>query len=525
MPARRSFAVVAAFALAALALSSTEARAATELHASPAGTGTTCTPAAPCSVDTALSRAESGSSIKLATGNYGSVVLRAKKQLANIASNVVVSPVSSSADPTFSGLDSYAAHVTWRGVTVTGAWFLRADAVGSRVEQSHVDGGGLFLRTKDATVSSSLFENGSSIDGIQVGGATNALIENNVIRNYDQSRDNGLHADCIQVFESDDITIRANRISNCYNSGLIISAGGGDGIHGLVIESNFIQGCIVKTDLCRGGSATDLREQTTDGITVRSNTITDGSMRLLPMKNLVFDRNIVEYMAHCESPMTNSIIGKWNAGLCKSPAIVTTNGNQVGTPRYVNKDAGDLRLLDAESARISHVFGTSRPASQSVDGARLSSTIAGAYDPSGPPVSVDAPTAPTGDTPDSTGPTEDTVPPTAHTPGPIPPPAPTARVAASIRKVSVSPAKVVRKRTKAYITLSVSGRGVALDGGKVTVRQNGRKYTGTVRNGRVRIRLGAFTTSGRAKKITASYSGNEVSIGSSVTVKIRVRRS
>ncbi len=98
-----------------------------------------------------------------------------------------------------------------------------------------------------------------------------------------------------------------------------------------------------------------------------------------------------------------------------------------------------------------------------------------------------------------------------------------AKAPTSIRKVTVSPSKIVKKRTKPFVTLSVKGKGFTVDGGTVTVRANGKTYRGTVKNGSVRIRLGVFSSSGSKKKITATYSGNRVATGSSTSFTVKVR--
>jgi 5'-nucleotidase len=99
-----------------------------------------------------------------------------------------------------------------------------------------------------------------------------------------------------------------------------------------------------------------------------------------------------------------------------------------------------------------------------------------------------------------------------------------AKAATATRKVSVSPSRIVRKRTKAFVTLSVKGQGFVVDGGTVTVRASGKTSTGTVRDGKVRVRLGTFTTSGPRKRVTATFSGNAVAEGSSTAFTVTVRR-
>lgn len=99
-----------------------------------------------------------------------------------------------------------------------------------------------------------------------------------------------------------------------------------------------------------------------------------------------------------------------------------------------------------------------------------------------------------------------------------------ATAATTIRKVSVSPKKIVVGRTKAFVELRVSGKGFVVDGGTVSIRASGRTVTGTVRDGKVRVRLGRFTSSGNAKRVTATYSGNAVANGSSTSFTVKVRR-
>lgn len=94
----------------------------------------------------------------------------------------------------------------------------------------------------------------------------------------------------------------------------------------------------------------------------------------------------------------------------------------------------------------------------------------------------------------------------------------------SLRKGSVSPTKIVRNRTKPFVTVSVKGDGFTVDGGTVTLRQGGKSYKATVKDGKARVRLGKFTSSGSRKKISASYSGNGVAEGSATTFTVTVRK-
>lgn len=98
------------------------------------------------------------------------------------------------------------------------------------------------------------------------------------------------------------------------------------------------------------------------------------------------------------------------------------------------------------------------------------------------------------------------------------------KAATTTRKVSVSPRTIVVKRTKPVVELRVTARGFVVDGGTVTVRANGRSVTQRVTDGKVRIRLKAYTSSGPRKRITATYSGNAVAEGSSTSFTVKVRK-
>ncbi|SMH27669.1 Right handed beta helix region [Rathayibacter oskolensis] len=381
---------------------------------SPSGTGSACTQSAPCSLSTGVQNAPAGSAILLTSGSYPDVTLKGGK--ATTAAPLTVSPAPG-ASPLFNRVKSYVANVVWSDITVGITFYLYG--ANQTVESSHFDKGGLFVRSAGAVVRDSLFEGGSSIDGIQVGGASNVLVENNRVRDYNQNINNGLHADCIQVFESTGVTIRGNTVSNCYNAGLILSPGSGSGMSDITVESNFIQGCVVITSACRGGSSADLREPSASNLLIRNNTFVNGSLRVGGAANTVFDRNIVSYLSACDSPMSNTIVSRWNTSLCATPVLLNTQGNVQGTPQFVSLATADLHLAVGSDAVISG-WGSTSPAAIDIDGQRFASNIAGA----------DSVTATGGTTPTATPtPTETPTPTATPTPTPTsttPVPTPTA---------------------------------------------------------------------------------------------------
>jgi hypothetical protein len=357
----------------------TPAPAGEGLQVSPGANGS-CSAASPCSLDAALDRAGSGATITLAAGDYGDLDLTGFDHLGDVEENVTIVGADGG-ESTFGRLETSVPHVTWRGIRVTGVWFLNAGADGSIVENSHLDGTGLFVRSDHTVVRDTEFEGGSSVDGIQVGGANDVLLEGNTVHDYDQGKDNGLHADCIQVFDSSSVRIIGNDLANCYNAGIITSSGRGTGIADLTIEGNYVRGCVVKTDACQGGSAADLRYAKTTGLTVRNNTFLYGSVRIDPLPDMVFDRNIVGYISTCDATMTNSVIEAWNERTCDQPDAAGSNGNRTGEVSFVDREGGDLRPTSADTAAITPSGDGLSPVETDFSGEPMPADVAGAAAP------------------------------------------------------------------------------------------------------------------------------------------------
>ena len=353
------------------------------LYASPAGGDAACARDSPCTLTEALSRAESGGTVALLDGDYGKLVISAIDALDRMDGHVSIMPAEGSS-PVIGSLDLRSPNTAWKGIRFTGALMIRGFAPNTELNGIHVDGAGVFVRAKNVVVRDSLLENGVSTDGIQVGQAEAVLIEGNRIRNYAQKDAGGFHADCIQMFDSRDITIRGNILSNCYNASLIFSPGKGDGTHNVLIESNFVQGCPELNDVCRGGVTLDMRSTDENtGITVRNNTFVDGAVRAGTLPDSVFDRNYVEYLSSCDTPMTNSVVVAWNKGLCGTPTSLDKAGNRHGSAEFINRAAADLRVKDLSAVRVTPVPGT-EPAAADLFGNPLAPDTVGA---SSPPIS------------------------------------------------------------------------------------------------------------------------------------------
>ena len=345
------------------------------LTAAPNGSGSLCTTDAPCSLDGALAVAGHDQTIALLDGDYGDVAPPSSSFAAS-ATGVTVEPAGD-AQPTIGKLALGMAGTVWHDLTFTGGIYLDVGAVGTVLDGVHVDGSGVFVHADDVVISNALIENGTSIDGVQVGGADRLLIENSIVRGFGQGVGSDVHSDCVQLFDSSNVVLRGNYFGACDNAALIFSPGSGAGISNVTVEGNFLQGCVEKTERCSQGTALDLRETTAADVVVRNNTMLDGSVMVDPVDGLVFDRNIVGYVSNCAMPMTNSIVVGWNTGSCDQPDAIGRDGNRQGSVDVVDRAAGDLRLMDPSQGVI-EPSGNSTSAKHGYGGATLDPDMAGA---------------------------------------------------------------------------------------------------------------------------------------------------
>ncbi len=88
----------------------------------------------------------------------------------------------------------------------------------------------------------------------------------------------------------------------------------------------------------------------------------------------------------------------------------------------------------------------------------------------------------------------------------------------------VTTRKVVVKRTKANVAVTVRASGVPVSSGTVGVYRGSKRVgTATVRNGKATVRLARLTKVG-TQRLTVKYAGSSLFAGSSTTVKVKVAR-
>jgi len=368
------------------------ASAASQWVAAPDGRGAACTRTAPCTPEGALAKAGPGDAVVLQQGEYPLVRTTRTARPATAASPVVLRPAEG-ASVTVAGLTAVAPGVVVEGLRSTGTVYVKPSAVGTVLRGLHVTGAGVFLRADDSRLVDSLVEGGDSIDGVQVKDGRGIVVEGNTVRGFAQLT-GALHADCVQVFDTQDLTLRANTIHDCDNAGIIFSGGGGKGIRGALVEANFVTGCRVRSEACSGGTAIDLREPSAVDVVLRHNTFAGGSVRIAALPRLVVDRNVFGYLSSCATPMTNSVVRSWNTGLCRTPSQVGRDGNRQGEAAFVDSDGVDYHVADAATVRVQPVSvaaGAGLPPARDIDGQAFSATTAGADEPGDAPATRPVP--------------------------------------------------------------------------------------------------------------------------------------
>ena len=97
------------------------------------------------------------------------------------------------------------------------------------------------------------------------------------------------------------------------------------------------------------------------------------------------------------------------------------------------------------------------------------------------------------------------------------------KAATTTAKFSVAAPKVVVKKTQPYVTFSVTANGFTVDSGSFTVQVGAFSKTVTVADGKAKVRLPAFTTTG-TKTINGSYLGSDLANPSNGSFTLKVVR-
>lgn len=352
---------------------------------SPAGSGTSCSSADPCSsVSAALAAAGPGGQVLLGSGRYPSMTLDASNILTQATTDVVVSPAPG-AKPVLAGVRTSAAHVMFSRVDVTGAFYFTAGATGSSLVDSHVHGASasVLVRGSHITVRHDLIEGGHAHDGLNIAGQpgvnTGVRIVGNTVRDFTEGTPTQEHADCIQLFDTTHVLIERNRLYGCYASGIRFSPGARLGVSAVRIESNFIQGCLPDRQHCPSSVAADLRYPAT-GVTLTHNTFGHGIV-FLPRSGITADDDIVGYLSgdDCSSILRNSVVVYFLPWTC--PSRVPGRHNTQQSVIYADPDRGNLHLRSVIQRTTELQTTSTAGRNRDIDGQVFTTTVPGADQP------------------------------------------------------------------------------------------------------------------------------------------------
>jgi hypothetical protein len=266
------------------------------LFLSPSGSdGGRCTASAPCrSFDRAYHLAQPGQVVELAAGDYGGQSLSYDPTKVNAGKYVVFRPapgasatvsdelsIRTAASQPVSWVEfdhiafgdyyvAYARHLIFRGDT-TAYFFLRSVSdvriLGGQVGPN----GGSAIPATIGNYSGTAPSANVTIDGVTFTGLT-------------RSRQ-GQHIECLFVQESDHLTVRDSRFSNCDVMSIYLSAITGGQISNALIENNFIAAPTDHSQAapygCRGCIALAISAWETPNLVVRYNSLS-GSTRFAP---------------------------------------------------------------------------------------------------------------------------------------------------------------------------------------------------------------------------------------------------
>jgi Right handed beta helix region len=335
-------------------------------YVAPGGSGN-CTRTSPCgSIDLALRGQSAGGTILLASGSYPTQVIHdTGGRAAHFASNVTIEPASA-ANPVLASIVDYAPHLTFSHLRVDarssgfssgyGGVNITSQADHSQIVNSHLTDATLSLSSSDVAAVGNEIGPSQNYDGIDVGnGASGVLISRNHIHDLTVglSNPNNVHVDCVQIYDSTNLTVTSNWLDNCTDRDLIFSPGRRLGVTNVIVENNFIRGCVI--DPCQGsGYVVDAR--TAPGIwnltnlSFVSNTVVDGSTLIAANDpGLIFRDNIISFLGNCMNVSDHNLVAAYNRGLCKDPAFLGATNVLQGLPKFVNVASGDLHLTKGDS--------------------------------------------------------------------------------------------------------------------------------------------------------------------------------
>ena len=353
---------------AALFCTGATALSAATIYVAPGGAGDGSSAASPKpSIAAAYAIANQGDIIQMAAGTYTSMPnVPAKAATATWTQNVTVQPAPG-ATVTVNGTQCliYGERITLKGLTLRsriaarrGSNYFIMENCFSQLDPGQVSS--LTVGGDHCIIRNNIFDGGTGdADGLVIASGSptlrcsDILIEDNIIRNYVYAA-GGLHEDGIQMYDTMNVTIRRNYITNVGNSAIIFSGGSGNqNMDNVLIENNFIS----KGAGASSSITMDIRYAYGTNIKVVNNTII-GTAYPVPNAGNVFRNNILSWLSGKNSGEDHNYIVAWNTGVGVVPSPTSHTGP---LPAFVDAANGDYHISPANTVDLKFASTTLMP--------------------------------------------------------------------------------------------------------------------------------------------------------------------
>jgi hypothetical protein len=315
-------------------------------HVAPGAKGN-CASSACGSLDTAVAKAKAdranGAVVAVAAGHY-------PKQTINKAKNqetAVVVQAERGGTVRLDGLTIDAAHVTVRGITVSGAIRVGTDATGSGLDNITTDKGSVFLAASGSFLTNSRVQPAVDADGVQIkaygGKNPDGVTIDHTLIGPTHRGPRKVHVDCVQILGGSNIVIRHSQLFHCADQGIIAGSGATGKITGPIeVSYTQIQLCPQRTSDCDGYNAIEMRAPS---VMFTHNTVIDGGA-VFRVDNLTVTSSYFDQLKTCSGTIEDNLVDRTN---CETlPA-----SNRRGQLQFVDAGASPPNLTPRKPVTLS----------------------------------------------------------------------------------------------------------------------------------------------------------------------------
>jgi hypothetical protein len=279
-------------------------------HVAPGAKGN-CASSACGSLDAAVAKVKAdkadGAVVAVAAGHYPKQTINKGKN----PSTAVVVQAERGATVRLDGLTIDAAHVTVRGVTVSGAIRVGTDATGSGLDNITTDKGSVFLAASGSFLTNSRVQPAVDADGVQInaygGKNPKGLTIDHTQIGPTHRGPRKVHVDCVQILGGENIVIRHSQLFHCADQGIIAGSGATGKITGPIeVSYSQIQLCPQRTSDCDGYDAIEMRAPT---VVFTHNTVVDGTA-IFRVDDLTVKSSYFDNLGMCNGTFEGNLFAK-----------------------------------------------------------------------------------------------------------------------------------------------------------------------------------------------------------------------